>query len=190
MSLHRTTIPQYSEDERILKTCRTGTGDVSALATTPTPTSHLSNSAISTSTTSSTRPTSSSYGAYNCPTMDQTIYTARFGSAVKFQILCSIDWYGPGLNGRGDVIDITRSVAYSIEDCIDECAANRVGGGNCTALSYGANITLALERGGIAGNCALKDQRSLENITDTTEQEATAWMVNGGSTGSGEEGES
>jgi hypothetical protein len=80
-----------------------------------------------------------------------------------------------GLNG-GTVDDLTAVVAYSIDACIDQCDAYNVAGGSCEAVTYGANITLALSRGGIQGNCFLKDQRGASNVADNSGQVEAAFL--------------
>ena len=74
------------------------------------------------------------------------------------------------------VEDITAVVAYSIDTCIDQCVAYNVAGGTCNAVTYGANVTLALERGGIQGNCFLKNQRGATNVADNSGQVESAFL--------------
>lgn len=76
----------------------------------------------------------------------------------------------------GTVTDLTAIVAYSIDSCIDQCVAYNVAGGSCQAVTYGANITLALSRGGIQGNCFLKDQRGASDVADNSGQVESAYL--------------
>jgi hypothetical protein len=116
-------------------------------------------------------------GAYNCPSDNGTIYSPSITKSYTFQILCNIDWYGVAISGNANLVDIQTVLATSIDACIDSCAAQRFSGGNCSAVSYGANITLALSRGGVPGNCFLKDQRGLVDRKDTSGQEIAAYLI-------------
>jgi hypothetical protein len=72
---------------------------------------------------------------------------------------------------------VQNVLATSIETCIDQCATQRYAGGNCSAVSYGANITQALNRGGVQGNCFLKDQRSAVGQVDLSGQQEAAFLI-------------
>jgi hypothetical protein len=116
-------------------------------------------------------------GTYNCPSENGTSYTPTLTNRYIFQILCDTDFYGKGINDKGNVVNIQNVIATSIEACIDQCAAQRYAGGNCSAVSYGANITLALSRGGVQGNCFLKDQRSVVGQLDVSGQQEGAFLL-------------
>lgn len=131
-----------------------------------------------TSSSSTAQPTSG-MGAYDCPAQNDTTYVSSLSSSYKFLIACNRDSVGgaPGING-GTVIDLTPkgTLADSIQACIDACVASTLGGTTCKACSYGANITLALQRGGIVGNCFLKNQRAASLSIDSTGQAITAYL--------------
>ncbi|EXJ62098.1 hypothetical protein A1O7_02531 [Cladophialophora yegresii CBS 114405] len=138
--------------------------------------SSVSSSRTSTSTSSAATPTSSE-GSYNCPSDNNKSYVSSLLSDATWTILCDTDWpVGVDSFSGGTVEDITAVVAYSIESCIDQCAAYNVAGGPCGAVVYGANITLALSRGGVQGNCFLKSERGAENIFDNSGQVEAAYL--------------
>ncbi|ETI20027.1 hypothetical protein G647_09042 [Cladophialophora carrionii CBS 160.54] len=138
--------------------------------------SSVPTSATSTSTSSAATPTSSE-GSYNCPSDNNKSYVSSLLSTATWTILCDTDWpLGVDSFSGGTVADITAVVAYSIESCIDQCAAYNVAGGPCEAVVYGANITLALSRGGVQGNCFLKTDRGAENFSDNSGQVEAAYL--------------
>ncbi|KIW96132.1 uncharacterized protein Z519_03199 [Cladophialophora bantiana CBS 173.52] len=149
-----------------------------ATPTTPSPPS-LSTSTASTSTapTSTATTSASGEGSYNCPADNNTDYVSPLLSTATWTILCDTDWpSGVDAFSGGTVTDLTAVVAYSIDACIDQCAAYNVAGGDCEAVVYGANITLALSRGGIQGNCFLKSDRGAKNTADNSGQVEAAYL--------------
>ncbi|KAJ9616675.1 hypothetical protein H2200_000394 [Cladophialophora chaetospira] len=150
------------------------TSSFEALTSSGTTTSSLSTSTTSSSATAT--PTSGE-GTYNCPSDNDRSYTSPLSSTQEFTIFCDTDWPS-GMDGfrSGTVTDLTAVVAYSIDACIDQCVAYNVAGGSCGAVTYGANITLALSRGGIQGNCFLKDQRGASNVGDDSGQVEAAFL--------------
>lgn len=144
-----------------------------------TSTSSDQSSATSSSTSSSASSTQTSgMGSYDCPAVDNTQYIPSISTSSTFTIVCDAD-QPKGVTGTdgGTVDDLNDGVlATSIESCIDACAGNALGGGGCTAVTYGANITAALARGGITGNCFFKDQRAQTFVDDTSGQVISAYL--------------
>jgi len=106
-------------------------------------------------------------GSYNCPAQNNTSYSSSLDITSTYTIICDADQPGgaPGIDGS-EVQDLnTGVVATSIEGCIDACVGNALGGGGCAAVTYDLNITKALSRGGVTGNCFLKDQRAEELLS-------------------------
>ncbi|KIW70417.1 hypothetical protein PV04_02688 [Phialophora macrospora] len=140
----------------------------------------VSSSPVSTSTTSTSSastPTSSE-GSYNCPSDNNKSYVSSLLTSETWTILCDTDWpSGVDSISGGTVVDLTAIVAYSIEGCIDQCAAYNVAGGSCEAVVYGANITLALSRGGVQGNCFLKSEPGATNTLDSSGQVEAAYLT-------------
>ncbi|OAG40344.1 hypothetical protein AYO21_05435 [Fonsecaea monophora] len=137
-----------------------------------------STTSTSTSSTAAATTSSSGEGTYNCPADNNTNYVSPLLSTATWTILCDTDWpSGVDSFSGGTVVDLTAVIAYSIEACVDQCAAYNVAGGNCEAVVYGANITLALSRGGIQGNCFLKSDRGEENIADNSGQVEAAYLL-------------
>ena len=122
--------------------------------------------------------TDSPRGSYFCPAEDGVTYTPPVASEYKFKLLCDTDW-PVGVKGaiRGSVVDIQAVVAYSVRDCIDQCAVQRSSGGKCSAVAYGADVERALRRTGIRGNCFLKDQRGKEDLADHSGQAEAAYLI-------------
>jgi hypothetical protein len=118
-------------------------------------------------------------GSYNCPSDNGTTYSPSIASTLRFTRLCDVDFTGGSAGVLGSrVVDLRALIATSLEACIDQCAADRsTRVSNCSAVSYGANITLALSRGGINGNCFLKDQKSVNPIVDNSGQEESAFLA-------------
>lgn len=98
-------------------------------------------------------------------------------SDQSFTILCDTDW-PEGVDGAdgGTVEDLTAVISYSIHDCIDSCVAYNIAGGSCEAVVYGANITLALSRGGVQGNCFLKTEPGAQDTADNSGQVEAAFL--------------
>ncbi|KIW78739.1 hypothetical protein Z517_08578 [Fonsecaea pedrosoi CBS 271.37] len=141
-------------------------------------TSTTGTTSTSTSSTAAATTSSSGEGTYNCPADNNTNYVSPLLSTATWTILCDTDWpSGVDSFSGGTVVDLTAVIAYSIEACVDQCAAYNVAGGNCEAVVYGANITLALSRGGIQGNCFLKSDRGEENIADNSGQVEAAYLL-------------
>ncbi|QDS77718.1 hypothetical protein FKW77_004191 [Venturia effusa] len=131
---------------------------------------------VSTTTTISTSPTATAgMGTYNCPADNGTTYSPNLTKRYNFKILCDTDFYGKGVNGKA-VVDVQNVLATSLQACIDQCASQRYAGSNCSAVAYGANITQALARGGVQGNCFLKDQRSAIAQADSSGQQEAAFL--------------
>jgi hypothetical protein len=118
-------------------------------------------------------------GSYNCPSDNGTAYTPSIAPTLRFTRLCDLDFTGGSAGVLGSKVkDLRAFIATSLEACIDQCAADRsTHVSNCSAVSYGANITLALSRGGINGNCFLKDQRSVTPNIDNSGQEESAFLA-------------
>jgi len=119
-------------------------------------------------------------GTYNCPAQNGTSYTPSIDTSATYTIVCDVD-QPKGVSGidGGLVEDInTGTVTYSIEACIDGCVGNNIGGGGCTAVTYGANVTLALTRTseGISGNCFYKTQRAADFVSDNSGQILSAFL--------------
>jgi hypothetical protein len=149
------------------------------ISSSPVTSTTVSSSSVSTTTTgtSSTPTPTSSEGSYNCPSDNNKSYVSSLLSTGTWNILCDTDWpNGVDAFGGGTVTDLTAVIAYSIEGCIDQCAAYIVAGGSCEAVVYGANITLALSRGGVQGNCFLKSNRGAENTVDNSGQVEAAYL--------------
>lgn len=81
-----------------------------------------------------------------------------------FSLYCFTNW-PPGGDGDDKVSDIGFATVYTFEDCIQKCVdfniKNKNGktGKKCAALTYGANLTDALEVKHLGANCWLKDKR-------------------------------
>ncbi|KAK5077579.1 hypothetical protein LTR24_009501 [Lithohypha guttulata] len=136
---------------------------------------------IGTSTESTANPTqtaTTSEGTYNCPAQNDTTYTPSISPTAIYTIICDADQpKGVTAAYYGTVDDLNDGVvATSIEACIDACAGIAIGGGGCTAVTYGANITLALSRGRITGNCFLKNQRPETLTVDNSGQIVSAFL--------------
>ncbi|KIW24674.1 uncharacterized protein PV07_10376 [Cladophialophora immunda] len=156
---------------------------LSTSATTSSSPLYTTTMTTTTTTSTSTAPTStattstSGEGSYNCPADNNTNYVSPLLSTETWTVLCDTDWPSgvDAMNG-GAVVDLTAVIAYSIDACIDQCAAYNVAGGDCEAVVYGANITLALSRGGIQGNCFLKSDRGAKNTVDNSGQVEAAYL--------------
>ncbi|KIY00508.1 uncharacterized protein Z520_04193 [Fonsecaea multimorphosa CBS 102226] len=145
---------------------------------TTTRSSSLSTSTSTTSTASASTATTTGEGSYNCPADNNTNYVSPLFTDATWTILCDTDWpSGVAALSGGSVVDLTAVIAYSIDECIDQCAANNIAGDGCQAVVYGANITLALSRGGIQGNCFLKNDRGAENSVDNSGQVEAAYLL-------------
>jgi hypothetical protein len=137
-------------------------------------------SIATTASTPTSSPSASGMGTYECPASNGSTYTPSLAStALTFIRLCSVDWPlgASGISG-GSVVDIEAVIATSMESCIDQCAAySNANGGVCRAVTYGANITRALARGGISGNCFLKTQKGIKDLADGSGQEEGAYLA-------------
>lgn len=158
-------ISQKSDNESTQSSDTSSITSVAALTSSPsTSDASTTQSATRTSTSSASATPTSGMGSYNCPAQNNTLYTSNITRDVTYRILCSADQpVGvAGIDG-GTVEDLNSGlVATSIEACIDLCVGAEIGGSTCTAVTYSANITTALDRGGITGNCFLKNQRAEE----------------------------
>jgi hypothetical protein len=114
-------------------------------------------------------------GAYDCPAQNSTIYTSPISPSTPYTIICNADQPDgvDAITPNTLVRDLnTGLVASSIEACIDLCIGAAIGSStssSCTAVTYGANITLALSRGGITGNCFLKNERARDFLLDQSD---------------------
>jgi hypothetical protein len=111
-------------------------------------------------------------GSYDCPAQNATTYTSPLSPSTPYTIICNADQPDgvAGITPDTLVRDLnTGLVASSIEACIDLCIGAAIGGSTCTSVTYGANITLALSRGGITGNCFLKNERAEKFLLDQSE---------------------
>ncbi len=141
------------------------------------PTSTSGSSAVSgssASATSSASPsgsaspiTSGTHGvaANSCTFKDPKTYTS--GDGTQFTEYCFTDWPNgqPSANGKTNVTDLKVLTSYTFESCMDACADYNDGlkGADadtpCRAITYNANLTLAIEVTDHAGNCWLKNAK-------------------------------
>lgn len=166
--------------------------------TSPTSTSTKSSSSTSTKSSSSTSTKSSSSttssasasatpigegeGTYTCPESDELQYTTSSGTGgVTFNQLCDVDWpvnvtaYSGSATDK--VEDLANVLQYSLQDCIDQCAAYSLSKSPpCFAVTYAANITRAQDRG-YSGNCWLKTARGAQDTIDTSRQVQSAYII-------------
>lgn len=153
----------------------------SSSSTTPATGTSIDDSKTRTKTSTrsaSTATQTSGMGFNNCPSNNGTIYTSGL-SPLTYQIVCNVDQPTgvDSING-GKVIDLNKGlIATSIEACIDLCVGAYVGGAQCNAVTYGANITRALSRGGVSGNCFLKNARAAQFSPDNSGNVVSAFRI-------------
>ena len=118
------------------------------------------------SATQSSRPSNREVAAaFSCndSLIDQAyLYTTPSG--VRFHQDCYVDYPGgqDRVDGQGTVKDLGQITVYSFEECMDNCAAEP----DCGALTFNANLTLALQTFG--GDCFLKNARGFGTNDDST----------------------
>ncbi|OAP58340.1 hypothetical protein AYL99_07430 [Fonsecaea erecta] len=155
----------------------------SSSSSSSTPSSSSSSATVETTTATGTSTSSTSIstassqeGTYNCPADNNEEYVSSVDATATWTILCNTDWpAGVAALSEGTVYDLDAVIAYSVQSCIDQCVENNLSGGGCQAVVYGANITLALSRSGITGNCFLKNDRGAQNSVDNSGQVEAAY---------------
>jgi hypothetical protein len=83
-------------------------------------------------------------------------------SSASFVKICGGDFVVGAVGGDGSlVVDLISVIADSFDGCIDQCVVyTKQGGTACKAVSYGANITLALSRPRYSSELLLKKSKS------------------------------
>jgi hypothetical protein len=161
-------------------------GPSATTTSTPSPTSSL----VLTTTWAQSLGPEPTMGSYNCPSDDRKTYRPTTNENHRWTMLCDRDYPSDSeASGGGTVRDIQAVLATSLESCIDQCelwnneqAQNGIvydPDKTCKAVSYGANIQLALSRSGIYGNCFLKTQTSAKPYDDFSGQQEVAYIVEG-----------
>lgn len=130
-------------------------------------TSQSSATTSSTSTSTSSAPvTTGTVGvaANSCNfTTPKTFYIDNVG----FTEYCFTDWPNndEAFDGKGNVTDLTRTIVYTFEACMQACLDYNADLGSsdtrCTAVTYNANLTSIVAVGQQGGNCFLKDKRGI-----------------------------
>jgi hypothetical protein len=147
---------------------------------TSTATSSESSTSVTSTASASATPIGEGQGTYTCPESDNTEYTTGSGTGSQtFIQLCDTDWPGgvdaPEGSAFSTVEDLSVVLAYSLQQCIDQCAVYSINNSpGCMAVTYGANVTAAQGRG-LGGNCFLKSSRGAEDLSDTSGQAQAAY---------------
>ncbi|TPX17721.1 uncharacterized protein E0L32_002822 [Thyridium curvatum] len=128
------------------------------------------NPAIATSGTTGT-------SANSCTYKDPRTYAAK-DQKTRFTTYCFTDWYqnDPAADGNGQVKDISKTIKYTFEDCMEACVtwnANPSRSSWCAAVTYNSNLTDYIP--GQGANCFLKDRKGVD--AQGTAESASAAIV-------------
>lgn len=150
--------------------------------TTSTTTPMQSSSSTASAAPSTATPTSTNIGTRRCPQSNNTDYTTDSGTGnLTFRQLCDVDWPAGIRAASGSVTSVVEDLSvvleYSLIECIVQCAVHSLNNRRaCMAVAYGANITLAQNRG-VGGNCFLKSARGANPVADNSGQVESAFLI-------------
>lgn len=146
----------------------------SSTATQSQSTSSLPSTSLSSSATTSSTSTSTSSAPVTTGTVGVAANSCNFTAPKTFYIdnvgfseYCFTDWPNndEAFDGKGNVTDLTRTIVYTFEACMQACLDFNADLGSsdtrCTAVTYNANLTSIVAVGQQGGNCFLKDKRGI-----------------------------
>lgn len=136
-------------------------------------TTSAANSSTAPSTTTSTQPSTTSSAPVtsgttgvadnSCTHSVPTTYYSNVDPQISFTTYCFTDWpnHDAAADGNGTIVDLSYTILYSFEDCMDECVRYNEGltsgESKCAGVTYNSNLTSIVAIGQQGGNCFLKN---------------------------------
>ncbi|KAJ0114743.1 hypothetical protein N8I77_009329 [Diaporthe amygdali] len=147
----------------------TSTAAASSTSSTAT-TSSISSSTSSAPVTSGTTGVADNSCTHQVP----STYYSSADQSVTFTTFCFTDWPNreDAADGNGTISDITYTIVYTFEDCMDKCVTYNKdlteGQTKCAAVTYNSNLTSIVAVGQQGGNCFLKDKKGVNQQGSAT----------------------
>ncbi|KAM0277121.1 hypothetical protein ACHAQH_006065 [Verticillium albo-atrum] len=141
-----------------------------SLATSAEPTRGSSTDSSPASATSSAPVTSGTIGLSDnsCTSTTPRTYVSKEGK--PFLQYCFTDWPkgGDAADGSGEVLDVSRTITYTFEDCMEACLSynKRTSSSQmkCGAVTYNSNLTSIIAEGQQGGNCFFKNKKGVDHL--------------------------